>query len=45
MIYTQRDREEFQEEIEDMLKKGLIRKSTSPHSSPAFYIENHSEQK
>nr|QIZ03255.1 putative reverse transcriptase [Blueberry red ringspot virus]QIZ03263.1 putative reverse transcriptase [Blueberry red ringspot virus]QIZ03271.1 putative reverse transcriptase [Blueberry red ringspot virus]QIZ03279.1 putative reverse transcriptase [Blueberry red ringspot virus]QIZ03295.1 putative reverse transcriptase [Blueberry red ringspot virus] len=43
--YTQRDIEEFKEDMEDLINKGLIRPSKSPHSAPAFYVENHSEIK
>ncbi|CAC16945.1 putative reverse transcriptase [Soybean chlorotic mottle virus] len=43
--YTIRDVQEFKEECEDLLKKGLIRESQSPHSAPAFYVENHNEIK
>lgn len=43
--YTIRDVEEFQTECKDLLEKGLIRPSKSPHSAPAFYVENHNEIK
>nr|QCH00491.1 polymerase polyprotein [Soybean chlorotic mottle virus] len=43
--YTIRDVQEFKEECEDLLKKGLIQESQSPHSAPAFYVENHNEIK
>lgn len=43
--YSIRDVEEFKEECKELLDKGLIRISTSPHSAPAFYVENHNELK
>ncbi|GER43587.1 transactivator/viroplasmin protein [Striga asiatica] len=43
--YTIRDVEEFQQECQDLLSKDLIRESASPHSTPAFYVENHNEIK
>lgn len=43
--YTQRDIEEFKEDMTELIDKGLIRPSKSPHSAPAFYVENHSEIK
>ena len=30
-------------EIEDLLKKGVIRKSRSPQSCPAFYVQKNAE--
>ena len=45
MTYTEQDVEEFQEETQILLKKGLIRESFSQHSSPAFYVNNHNEKK
>ena len=30
-------------EIEDLLKKGIIRKSRSPWSCPAFYVQKNAE--
>ena len=30
-------------EIEDLLKKGVIRKSRSPRSCPAFYVQKNAE--
>ncbi|PWA41723.1 reverse transcriptase [Artemisia annua] len=43
--YNIRDVEEFQEETEKLLKMGIIHESKSPHSAPAFYVENHNELK
>ncbi|CAJ2676540.1 unnamed protein product [Trifolium pratense] len=43
--YTIKDVEEFKTECKDLLEKGLIRPSSSPHSAPAFYVENHNEIK
>ena len=45
MTYTEQDVEEFQEETQILIKNGLIRESFSQHSSPAFYVNNHNEQK
>jgi len=43
--YSIRDVEEFQQECKDLLDKDLIRLSSSSHSAPAFYVENHNEIK
>ncbi|UJT32103.1 polymerase [Soymovirus malvae] len=43
--YTIKDVEEFTKECETLLEKGIIRPSKSPHSAPAFYVENHNEIK
>lgn len=43
--YTIKDIEEFRKECKELLEKGLIRPSSSPHSAPAFYVENHNEIK
>lgn len=43
--YTEKDVKEFKEETESLLEKGIIRESQSPHSAPAFYVENHNEIK
>ena len=45
MVYTYKDQQEFKEQIDELLKKGLIRESKSPHSSPAFMVRNHAEEK
>lgn len=36
---------DFREQVPELLKLGLIRISTSPWSSPAFMVRNHSEVK
>jgi len=43
--YSIRDVEEFQQECKDLLDKDIIRPSSSPHSAPTFYVENHNEIK
>ena len=43
--YSIRDVTEFKEECSQLLEKGIIRNSTSPHSAPAFYVENNNEIK
>lgn len=43
--YSQQDVEEFTKECEEMLALGIIEPSTSKHSAPAFYVNNHNEQK
>ena len=45
MLYNQEDKEEFQIQIQELLNQKLIRRSNSPHSSPAFMVRNHSEIK
>ena len=45
MVYTYKDQQEFKEQIDELLKKKLIRESKSPHSSPAFMVRNHAEEK
>ena len=44
-IYSIKDVEEFTKECQELLEKGIIRHSTSPHSAPAFYVENNNEIK
>ena len=39
------DVREFQIECKQLLEKGIIRESKSPHSAPAFYVENKNELK
>ena len=45
IVYTYKDQQEFKEQIVELLKKGLIRESKNPHSSPAFMVRNHVEEK
>nr|WCL16037.1 polymerase [Chrysanthemum yellow edge associated virus 1] len=45
IIYNVRDVKEFTEEAQKLLELGIIRESRSPHSAPAFYVENHNEIK
>jgi hypothetical protein len=44
MVYNLEDKEEFQNQITELLKLGLIQPSQSPHSSPAFIVRGHAEQ-
>ena len=37
------DRKEFEMHISELLKLGVIRRSSSPHRSPAFIVRKHSE--
>ena len=41
MVYTHKGVQEFNKQIEELLDKGLIRNSKSPHTSPAFMVRNH----
>ena len=45
MVYTHQDIQEFNKQIKELLDKGLIRNSKSPHTSPAFMVRNHAEKK
>ena len=45
MAYTHHDIQEFDKQIKELLEKGLIQNSKSPHTSPAFTIRNHAEEK
>ena len=45
MVYTHQDIQEFNKQIKELLDKGLIRNSKSPHTSPAFTVRNHAEEK
>ena len=45
MVYTHQDIQEFGKQIEELLDKGLIRNSKSPHTSPAFIVRNYAEEK
>ena len=42
---TEKDREDYKTHINYLLKLGVIRRSDSPHSSAAFLVNKHSEQK
>ena len=44
-MYTHQYIQEFDKQIKELLDKGLIRNSTSPHTSPAFMVRNHAEDK
>ena len=43
MIYLQEDIEDFKIQINELIQMNIIRKSKSPHSSPAFMVRKHSE--
>ena len=45
MVYTHHDIQEFDKQIKKLLHKGLIRDSKSPHTSYAFMVRNHVEEK
>jgi hypothetical protein len=45
MQYTSEDRKEFGKQIQELLGANLIEPSESPHFSPAFLVNKHSEQK
>ena len=45
MVYTHQDIQEFDKKIKELLDKGLIIHSQSPHTSPAFMVRNHAEEK
>lgn len=45
MSYTPSDREEFKRQIQELLDLKVIRPSKSPHSSPAFMVENEAEKR
>jgi len=45
MVYTYPDIQEFDKPIKELLDKGLIRNSRSPHTSPTFVVRNHVEEK
>ena len=42
---TEKDREDYNTHINDLLKLKVIRISNSPHRSAAFLVNKHSEQK
>ena len=45
MNYTISDREEFRKQITELKQLKLIKDSKSPHSSPAFMVENEAEKR
>ena len=45
MVYTHHDIQEFSKQSKELLDKGLIRNSKSPHTSPTFMVRNHVEEK
>ena len=45
MVYTHQDIQEFNKQIKELLDKGLIRNSKSPHTSPPFMVRNHAKEK
>ena len=45
MVYIHQDIQEFNKQIKELLDKGLIRNSKSPHTSPAFMVRNQVEEK
>ena len=44
-MYAHQDIQEFDKQIKELLDKGLIWNSKSPHTSPAFMVKNHGEEK
>ena len=45
LVYTEKAINEFQVQIKELLDKGLIEPTNSPHSNPAFMIRKHSNIK
>jgi len=45
MVYRHQDIQEFDKQIKEILDKWLIRNSRSPHTSSAFMVRNHAEEK
>ena len=45
MVYTHQDIQEFNKQVKELLDKGLIRNSKSPHTSPTFMVRNHAKEK
>ena len=43
MVYTRKDIYEFQEQIKELLDKGLIKPTNSPYSNLAIMVRNHFE--
>jgi len=44
-VYTHQDIQEFDKQVKELLNKGLIKNSKSPHTSPPFMVRNHAEEK
>jgi len=44
-VYTHQDIQEFDKQIKELLEKRLIQNNKSPHTSPAFMVRNHAEEK
>ena len=45
MVYAHQDIQEFDKQIKELLDKGLIRNSMSPHTSHVFMVRNCAEEK
>jgi len=45
MVYTPQDIKEFEKQIKEFMDKILVRNSKSPHTSSAFMVRNHAEEK
>ena len=45
MVYTHLDIQEFNKQIKELLDKGLIRNSRSPHTTPAFMVRSQAKEK
>ena len=45
MVYTHQDIQEFDKQIKEILEKGLIGSTKSPHTDPVFIVRNHTEEK
>ena len=45
MVYTHKDIQDFDKQIKQLLDKGLIRNSKTPHTSLAFMVRNHAKKK
>ena len=45
MVYTYQDTQEFDKQIKELLDKGLMRDSNSPHTNPTFMLRNQAEEK
>ena len=45
MVYTHHEIQDFNKQVKELLDKGLIRNSKSPHTNSAFMVRNHAEEK